>query len=288
VAELPIDPVVSKEPDVELDALTQRVLHERIGSGGTGKLVSSEEARQRVRRWLSETTRRAGPLDKYFYFLMSLLIAVVVVYGFSHTVNDNLIHPAVPRPLILYVHAAIFSGWVVFFIFQSAVVRTGNVRLHRRTGWFGVALGATIPVLGVFTAITMARFKILHFHSMSAASDLIISFFDMLAFALPFALAIYWRKKPEFHRRLILIATCALTAAAFGRFPPQLLPPGFFYAGVDLLILLGVARDLIVNRRIHRIYRYALPAFVIGQTVVMYTDTHDLAYWLKISHAILR
>jgi hypothetical protein len=44
-----------------------------------------------------------------------------------------------------------------------------------------------------------------------------------------------------------------------------------FYAGVDVLVLLGVARDLIVNRRIHQVYLYGLPALILGQTVVMYT-----------------
>ena len=45
-------------------------------------------------------------VDKYFYFSMSLLVAAVVVYGFSHTIGDNLIHPAIPRPLLLYFHGA--------------------------------------------------------------------------------------------------------------------------------------------------------------------------------------
>ncbi len=62
------------------------------------------------------TTKRAGALDKYFYFFMSLLIAVVVVYGFSRTVDKKLIHPDVARPRVLYLHAAVFSGWVLFFI----------------------------------------------------------------------------------------------------------------------------------------------------------------------------
>jgi hypothetical protein len=233
------------------------------------------------------TTQRVGLLDKYFYFFMSLLIAVVVVYGFSQTVDKNLIHPAVPRPVLLYIHAAVFSGWVVFFILQSALVRTHNVRVHRTIGWFGVALGVAIPALGISTAVTMARFKILNFHSTDAATDMIIPFYDMVAFTIPFALAICWRKKPEFHRRLILIASCALTAA-WGRFPPRLLPPGIFYAGVDLLVLFGVARDLIVNRRIQRVYRCALPAFIVGQIVVMYTINNDSPYWLKIAHSILR
>jgi hypothetical protein len=76
-----------------------------------------------------------------------------VVFGFSHTVGERLIHPTVALPPILYFHAAIFGIWVLFFIFQSALVRTHNLRLHRMTGWFGAALGVTIPVLGISTAI---------------------------------------------------------------------------------------------------------------------------------------
>jgi hypothetical protein len=237
---------------------------------------------------IATNTHRGGLLDKYFYFFMSLLIAVTVVYGFSHTVDKNLIHPVVPRPFLLYIHGAVFSGWVIFYIFQSALVRTHNVALHRRIGWFGVALGVAISVLGISTAVTMARFNTLQLHQTDAAPSLMIPLFDITVFSISFALGIYWRKKPEFHRRLLLIASCALTAAGFGRFPPHLLPPVVFYAGVDVLILLGVARDLIVNKRVHQVYLYALPAIILGQTVVMYTVTKELPYWLKIANAILR
>jgi len=151
-----------------------------------------------------------------------------------------------------------------------------------------VALGVVIPVLGISTAITMGRFNILRLHSTEAESDLMIPLFDMVAFTGTFALAIYCRKKPEFHRRLILIATCALTAPAFGRFPERLLPSELFYGGVDLLILLGVVRDMLVNRSVHRVYFYVLPAFIVGQTIVTYTVFHRLPYWTRIAHAILR
>jgi hypothetical protein len=231
--------------------------------------------------------RHAGLLDKYFYFFMSLLIAVVVVYGFSHTVNRNLFHPAVPRPFLLSIHAAVFSAWVLFFIFQSALVRTHNVKLHRITGWFGVALGIVMPVLGVSTAITMDRFEIHRLHETDVAPFLIVPLYDVIAFFIPFALAIYCRKKPEFHRRLMLLATCALTAAAFGRFPEQILPYPWFYSGVDLLILLGVAHDLIVNRRVHKVYLYGLPAFVLCQAIVTYTFFTNAPWWMKIANAIL-
>jgi uncharacterized membrane protein YeiH len=54
------------------------------------------------------------------------------------------------------------------------------------------------------------------------------------------------------------------------------------------LILLGVVRDLIVNRRVHVVYQYALPAFIVAQTFVMYTVITNAPYWLKIANAILR
>lgn len=233
------------------------------------------------------SSRHASSLNQYFYFFMSLLIAVVV-YGFSHTIDHNLIHATPTRPWILYLHGAVFSGWVVFFILQSTLIRTRKVRLHRTLGWFGVALGVVIPVLGISTAITMARFSILQFHSSSAAPFLAIQFCDISSFTIPFALAIYWRKKTEFHRRLILIASCALTAAAFGRFPHDLLPFKWFYAGVDLLVFLGIVRDLIVTRRVHPVYLYALPALIVAQTFAMHLLLTAPPQWLRISNAILR
>ncbi len=223
----------------------------------------------------------------YFYFLMSWLMVVIVVYGFSHTVNQNLIHPAVPRPFIVYVHATVFTGWLAFFIFQSALVRTRNVRLHRTTGWLGMALGVVIPIVGVWTAVVMTHFDLVQLHQTFIEPFLAIPLFDMVVFTTTFWLAMYWRTQPEFHRRLILVATCALTAAAFGRFPENVLPQTFFYSGVDALILLGMARDFIVNRTVHRVYLYALPAMVIGQVVVMYAVLHRLSLWMKLAHALV-
>ena len=39
-------------------------------------------------------------VEKYFYLCMSLLIAAVVVYGFSHTIENKLIHGNPRRPIL--------------------------------------------------------------------------------------------------------------------------------------------------------------------------------------------
>ena len=226
---------------------------------------------------------RPGLLDKYFYFFMSLLIAVTVVFGFSRTVDQNLIHATPVRPWILYLHAGVFFGWVVFFVLQSSLVRVKKVAWHRMMGWFGVALGVVIPLLGVSTSIAMGRFNFHVLHRPEAPAFLLIPLFDMVCFTTTFALAVYWRKKPEFHRRLMLVASCALTAAAFGR----VLPLQVFYLGVDFMIALGVVRDLIVNRNVHTVYRYALPLFFVGQCLVIYIFSTNAGFWLKIANGLL-
>jgi hypothetical protein len=101
--------------------------------------------------------KSASLWDRPFYFWMSLPITAVVVYGFSFTVNANLFHPPSPRPAILYVHAVLFTGWLVFLLVQSALVRTRNVKVHRKLGWFGLAVGASMPFVGVATAIAINR-----------------------------------------------------------------------------------------------------------------------------------
>jgi hypothetical protein len=230
-------------------------------------------------------TGRNGIIDKYFYFTMSLLAVTLVVAGFGQTVDAHLFHAAVPRPFILWVHAAAFSAWVLFFVLQSALVRTHNVRVHRSLGWFGAALGAFMVPLGVTTSIVMVRFEVLRLNQPGAPIFLSVPFADMFFFATFFALALYWRKKPELHRRFIFIATAGLLAAAFGRFS-QLGMHTFFYLGVDSVILLGVIRDLLVNRRVHPIYRIVLPALIVMQATAMYLFLGAPAWWVRIAHAI--
>ncbi len=55
-------------------------------------------------------------LSRYFYLCMSLVLAAIVLWGFSRTVDANLLHGNPPRPLLLWVHGAAFSLWIAFFI----------------------------------------------------------------------------------------------------------------------------------------------------------------------------
>jgi hypothetical protein len=239
---------------------------------------------------VSSKSRAASAVGRWFYFGMSLLIAAVVIYGFSQTINQNLIHATPPRPWLLWVHGTLFSAWVAFFIMQSGLVRSHNVPIHRRLGWFGAGLAVAMTVVGVATAIVMRRFD-MRFEPADVAgpsTTLIMSFFDIACFAAFVWLAVIWRRKPEMHRRLMLIATISLTAAAFARMPNATFANVWFYSGVDGLILLGVSRDLFVLKRVHRVYWYALPVLVVVQVFVTRMMLSPAAWWVRVANAIVR
>ncbi|HXW92171.1 MAG TPA: hypothetical protein VEK33_16595 [Terriglobales bacterium] len=195
-------------------------------------------------------------------------------------------NPAIARPLILWFYGAAFSDWIVFFMFQSVLVRTRNIKWHRFFGWFGATLGAAMVLLGTATAIVMGCFDTYRHHLSGAELFLVIPFFDMTAFGTFFALAVVWRKKPELHRRLIFIATCALLDAPFARFD-FIFNHSLLVLSPDPVIGLGVVRDLLVNRSIHRIYLVALPTLIVLQGLVTLIWRSEASWWVRIAHAIL-
>jgi len=117
---------------------------------------------------------------------------------------------------------------------------------------------------------------------------LAVSVFDMVAFAVLFWSAIWYRRRPDYHRRLMLMATCGLTVAAFARFPSELMPDNAWYLAVDMLILAGVARDLFIEHRLHPIYGIGLPALMLGQAAAMWIYITRPGPWLAIARILLQ
>jgi hypothetical protein len=230
-------------------------------------------------------------LARYFYFAMAVLLAAIVWYGFSHTIEENLLHPSFPRPRVLYVHAAIFGGWMALFVAQTALVALFRKRRwHRWLGWLGVAMACAMPVLGTWSALRMTRLRY-GFGDIDDVAFLILALNDMAAFAALMMAAVLLRnRQSEAHKRLVLMATCLICVAALTRFPPWLPTVGTavwpYYLYVDLLVGLGVLRDLVVMRRPHWVYVRVFPAVIALQaaTQAVYMTRPkpwmDVALWL--------
>lgn len=236
----------------------------------------------------TRNTMRRGRtfLHKHFYLLMAVVIPAIIAFGFSFTVGDRLLYPSVSRPIELYFHSAIFAGWLLLFLAQTLLVRRRRVKVHRILGWAGATYAVLLVYSGVTTALAMARFNTLMLGHKTEEFVLIVSLWDMVVFTTAFGLAIYWRRKPEIHRRLMYIAVCEFTPAAFGRIPYYPMPL-VFYVGMDSLILLGMARDWIADGKVHRVYLWSLPLLVCGQLIVMYTITQHPPFWFKLARSLI-
>ena len=223
-----------------------------------------------------------------FHAVMACVMAAVVVYGFSRTIGANLLHPATPRPVLLYVHAAVFSAWLLLFVVQSMLPLAGRVAWHQRLGLAGAAIGAAVPLMGISTAIVMYHFNAAQDpHAPSSPAGLSVPLNDMLSFAIAFGLAMRWRRRPDFHRRLMFIAMACLTVAAFARFPERLVPDPWWYLYVDALVVIGALRDLVIDRRVHTVYRVALPLLAAGQALAMWLMLAEPAPWVAALRALV-
>lgn len=222
-------------------------------------------------------------LRQYFYFGMTLVCSGVLFWGFGHTVPDVLLHPAIPRPKILWVHSVVFSGWLFFATVQTVLVRSRNVALHRTLGWFGACLAATMVVIGTATAIELGHFDLTVLHQPGADTFEIVSFADMILFPTLVVMGIRYRRKPELHRRLFFLATVELTGAGFGRID-WLFTHNLMFFCADALMCTGILRDWIVDRRIHRVYIVAIPVIVLWHGWVTWMYLHPPAWWVWLAH----
>ena len=196
-----------------------------------------------------------------FYLAMSVMMLALVTYGFSNTIGPGLLHTQRPVRdiMLLSIHGAVFYAWMLFMVAQAALIRLRHIRLHRLLGWFGAADAVLVVIMGLWAT----------FHQPAPFALGMVGVLSMAGFGIPVALAILWRKRPAYHRRLLLIGTAMLTNAAFARFLGSYLPGHFFYAGTDLLIAIGVARDLWKERSIHVVYRYAMPILLAAEIAVL-------------------
>jgi hypothetical protein len=234
-----------------------------------------------------------GLVARYFYFAMAVLLAWVVWYGFSHTIEENLFHPSFPRPRVLYVHAAVFGGWIALFGVQTGLVALFRKRRwHRWLGWLGVAMACAMPVLGTWSVLRMTQLRY-GFGDLDDVAFLILAFNDMACFAGLMAAAILLRNRQnEAHKRLVLMATTVICVAALTRFPPWLPAPEHgvwpYYLYADCLIGLGLLRDVVVSGRLHWVYVRVFPAVIALQAVANTIYMTRPKWWMDAALWLIR
>jgi hypothetical protein len=200
-------------------------------------------------------------VERVFYSGMAILLCVCVYIGFSPSYfQAGMVRAPLPSP-ILHVHGAVFTLWMLLFVVQAAFISARRVKWHRSFGAVAFCFPPIMIVLGVMAAID-ALHRGVKIGSLDPAVAAAIPLIGIAGFAIVIYSSWRARRRPDAHKRLILIATMGLVAAAFGRFPWSRigLPPAAGAAtGLGTLLLILVIYELISIRRIHRSTMWAAP-----------------------------
>jgi hypothetical protein len=199
--------------------------------------------------------------DGLFFQIMTLLMAIVVVWGFApsyflrglvpmigHSYLDN---PPQPIRWLYLVHGAIFTTWMALSVVQVVLIAVRRVDLHRQLGRAALLLAPVMLGLGLAASVYATRHGF-HDIPVPSASFLTIPLFDLLLFAILVAIGLIQRRQPQTHKRCMLLAMMAVAEAGWARIPP-LNPAGLpLWMGTELILLVPlVLWDLRRLRRLH-------------------------------------
>jgi hypothetical protein len=190
----------------------------------------------------------------------------VAFLGFAPTYWLPLASRSFSASPVIHFHGLLFFAWTLYFAFQSWLAASGKIARHRTLGIAGVSLATAMTIFGFLVAVNAMKRSAAIGQTDEGIAFVIVPLSGILFFAVVFALAIAAIRKPETHKRLMLLAGISLLDAAVARwFLTFLAPPGpvgpppvevtiapAFVA--YLLLVVAVMFDWRRQRRVHPVY----------------------------------
>lgn len=213
--------------------------------------------------------------ERRFYLAFAIIVAVLVFVGFSRTyyIRPLLTQPVSNAPVLTamhHLHGLAFTAWIILLLAQTWLISARKTALHRRLGMAGLALALVMIGLGVWLSLINASRGI----SLPGIPPLVfigVTLPDLLIFGIFVGAGIFYRKRPDMHKRFMAMATIAILTAATARFTRILLPaspmPDLFmgWIVVDALIIACAVFDWVTLRRIHRVTLLAGGIYLLSE-----------------------
>jgi hypothetical protein len=220
------------------------------------------------------------------YVAIGLLAIGIAAIGFWPSYFGPLLAGGADKPAFIHFHAAVYVGWLALFLAQATLAATGRVAAHVKLGRVAIGYGVLVIVAGLIAAIGMFVLRVRAGDVADAQGRLLGPLVDMLVFAPTFAAAVHYRRTPELHKRLMIVATSYLLIAAVGRIPflgePRLV---FIHLIWVAPILVAMAHDYWRQRRVHPVYALGLVLFLAsGPAFRIVARTSDV--WRNISGSL--
>jgi len=203
---------------------------------------------------------------RYFYFSMALACAAVAFPGFAPTFFLPLASGKFAAPPSIMIHGIVFFAWSLFFVYQAWFPAAGQIGRHRTVGIIGVSLATTMTIFGLIAGVTSMQRAAAMGQTDAGIAFSIVPWSGILFFAIVFAIGIAMVRRPEVHKRLMLLAGISILDAAVARWfltflappgppgPPPVavtIPPAFV---AYLLLVVAIVNDWRTRGRPHKVY----------------------------------
>lgn len=234
-----------------------------------------------------------------FYLWMAIGYLIVAFGGFIPTYWAKVATGTFQGPAILHVHGMLLFSWVCFYFLQTALVAAGRVPSHRNWGLVGISLFTF-----VICSVLVGQIAVIKAADSQGFGDAARRFSAVALCALPlvagiFALAIANTRRPEIHKRwMVLLMSGMMTPAIARVFLTFVAPPGSASAPpppfvsvppalvADLFIVVAIVRDWRTLGKVHPVYLYGGLILLAQQLLTpLFAAT---GAWMQIARAFER
>ena len=251
-----------------------------------------------------EARPKRHALKNRFYVGAAVFVILLNAAGFLPSLIDQSRRLAAPTWLVA-AHGATASAWLLLFLLQAILAATRRTAWHRRLGVVGPFLVIGIVVSGYLVQIDMVR----RGYDLSGdirraappgsealsaeelAAQMLPALQAFASFGLLAGIALWFRHRPEIHKRLMLLALGQLVVTPMihlsgyltGHWPALTgrLTPVVFLGGFSLQFA-GAAYEKLSRGRIHPLFLW-VPFLEIVATVALLTILMPSAGWRRLA-----
>lgn len=225
--------------------------------------------------------------DRRFFTGMAVAAVLTVFAGFAPSYYLKGLSGAPELTPLLHLHGVVFTSWILLFLVQTTLIAARRTDLHRRLGVVGGLLGVLLPVVGLPVAIWSARRGFTPPGGPPPLVFLAIPFADLVVFAILVGAGLYFRRRTEIHKRLMLMATIGLLTPAIARLPHVAAAgPAAFLGLTDLFVVACLLYDRITHGRVHRAFWWGGLSLIVSQPLRLSISGTDA--WLAFASWLTR
>jgi len=231
-----------------------------------------------------------------FFIWIAVAMLVAIALGFGKSFYLRSVFTDRPLPMHLIVHGVIMTAWYLLFLAQATLVNIERRDLHRKLGIAGIVLAVGVVVTGTLVNLELiprrqALGQLSSPEELSGAIGFVLAGLGgVLPFVALIALAVWLRRKPAVHKRLMFWAFVWTIGPAFtdvrplGKVLDSLVAPYLPFFPADLFWLAALmAYDWKTLRRIHPATYIPFLALAFWFIVVtgLFVESSSLQDWLR-------